>query len=236
MFFIHPVIFQEINMSWNPHQYEHLVEGNRDPIFQQYVRAEFECIKGVNGSKNRTFVDVGAGYGRILPHLTTVAGSVIAIELDANMASELEKRASLYQNVTVIEGDAQQLSTLLSQSELEGAIFLLLQNTLGTITGDWRRVLQEVENLAKLNHGEIVLSLLSQEALANWGIKLYRSLEEMTGPADLERTDFDAGIFRSKTGYVSKWWRIEERESFKTGTLLNEIKTHTHHILHMEYS
>lgn len=64
--------------------------------------------------------------------------------------------------------------------------------------------------------GEVVISLFNQEALKSKGMEFYQSIAELAGEPDFEATDFDNGVFRSKTGYVSKWWTPQDREGIRT--------------------
>ena len=220
--------------NWDPKKYAELVEGNLDATFRKYMQDEIRAILNVENRHQRTFVDIGAGYGRILPYLES-AGKVIAVEMDADMFRELERRATMYGNAIAIQGDAKNLDELLQQQRLVNPVVMILQNTLGTVTGDWRNLLFQAVAVAKANRGDILLSIFCQEALADWGIDFYRSLEEMVGEIDNELTQTDAGIFVSKTGYVSKWWTAGEREELRKmigGKMLQEIGTGAYKLFH----
>jgi len=52
--------------KYNAEQYIELVENIDDEILQSHMKAEIEFISKVKDSKNKTFIDLGAGHGRIL--------------------------------------------------------------------------------------------------------------------------------------------------------------------------
>ncbi|MBD3252290.1 hypothetical protein GF386_00990 [Candidatus Pacearchaeota archaeon] len=131
------------------------------------------------------------------------------------MLSELKKRSSEFKNTKVIQGDITKLSEILEKEDIKNPVLMLVQNTLETIEGDWKKVLEEMKKIAEKYHGEIIISFFRQEALKNWGIDLYSSISEMTGEPDLEKTEFDRGIFVSKKGYTSKWRSREEIQDIK---------------------
>lgn len=217
-------------------EYYELVENFDDLIFQSWQKTEADIISKVKDSRNKTFIDLGAGYGRVLELLAEVSMNVIAIEINPDMLPELRKRAKGYKNTEVFEGDIQNLSNILQRSNVQSPVLLLLQNTLGTIEGDYRKVLSEMKKVATEYKGEIIISLLKQEALKNFGMKLYTHIAPMTGTPDLEKTDFDKGLFVSKTGYESKWWIPSEIEEIKRnfgGKLINEVRTETFYIFHL---
>lgn len=219
-------------------KYKRLVEEWDDPVIQRHEEDEIKLIKNIRDSKQRTFIDLGAGYGRVLPKTAEIAGNVIAIEINPNMYNELEKRALHYENVEVVLGDIIHLETLLKEKDVREPVLLVLQNTLGTIEGNYRDVLEQMRLVVEKYQGDVVLSLYRQQALRGWGIMTYEHGQEMNGEPDLEKTDFNKGFFISKTGYTSKWWTDEEIEGFKSffgGKLLQQIKEDQYWIFQSSY-
>lgn len=222
--------------QYTAEEYFELVENFDDPIFQSWQKTEADIVSKVKDSKDKTFIDLGAGYGRVLELLAEISRNVIAIEINPDMFSRLIERAKGYKNTEVFEGDIQNLSNVLQRSNVKNPVLLLLQNTLGTIEGDYRKVLSEMKKVVTEYKGEIIISLLRQEALKDFGMKLYTHIAPMTGTPDLEKTDFDKGLFVSKTGYESKWWIPSEIEEIKRnfgGEIINEIRTERFYILHL---
>jgi SAM-dependent methyltransferase len=223
--------------KYTAEKYIELVENIDDDILQSHMRAEIEVISKVQNAKNKTFIDLGAGYGRVLPNLVKIAKNVISIELNPSMLIELKKRTKRYKNAIVIEGDICKLSHLLKKANIQKPVLLLLQNTLGTIEGDYKKVLSEMKLIGKKYNGEIIISLFRQESLKNWGMKLYSKIKEMVGEPDLQKTNFKRGIFVSKTGYTSKWWNSKEINKLKIflgGEIVNEICTPQFCVIHIK--
>jgi ubiquinone/menaquinone biosynthesis C-methylase UbiE len=224
--------------DWKTEKYIKLVEKTSNLFLQEYMRVELEYITNkIENSKDKTFIDVGAGYGRVIPELSIIAKNVLAVELDKQMLAELKKRAPQYQNVSVVECDAQELSNNLKNFNIDKPVVLCLQNSLGTPYGDPYKIISEMVNIAQ-NNGELIISLFTQEGLKDCGISIYSSVSELTGEPDLEKTDFINGNFVSKTGYRSHWWRLEEREKILKmlgGSLVAEVKGNCFYILHIKY-
>ena len=214
--------------QYTAEKYIELVENIDDETLQAHMRSETEVISKVENSKNKTFIDLGAGHGRIFPHLVKIARNVISIELNLDMLAELKRRSLGYKNAIVIKGDIQNLSDLLTKTNIKNPVLLLLQNTLGTIEGDYKKVLSEMKSVAEKYQGEIIISLFRQESLRNWGLKLYSKVKGIVGDPDLQKTDFNKGIFVSKTGYMAKWWNSDEIKQIKDffgGKIANEVFT-----------
>jgi ubiquinone/menaquinone biosynthesis C-methylase UbiE len=219
-------------------QYIKLVENTNDGILQSHMKAEIGIISQVKDSKTKTFIDLGAGHGRILPDLAKIARNVISIECNPHMLVELKKRTKKYNNASVIEGDMQELAMLLENADIQNPVLLLMQNTLGTIEGDYKKVLSEMKTVAQKYKGEVIISFFRQEALKEWGIKFYSTVKRMVGEPDLEKTDFENGLFVSKTGYTSKWWNASEIEEIKNsfnGKAMKEVLTPNFVIIHIAF-
>jgi ubiquinone/menaquinone biosynthesis C-methylase UbiE len=60
--------------------YTKYVELMDDAGFQNYMKRELEFIKRIPNSKSRTFIDLGAGYGRVEKELSDIARDIIAVE------------------------------------------------------------------------------------------------------------------------------------------------------------
>ena len=222
--------------KYTAEQYIKLVEKIDDPILQSHMKAEIEVISKVKDSEIKTFIDLGAGHGRILPDLAKIARNVISIEINPDMLVELKRRTKMYNNASVIEGNMQELSRLLEKSDVQNPVLLIIQNTLGTIEGDYKKVLSEMKTVAKRYKGEVILSFFRHEALKDWGIKLYSTIKEMVGEPDLEKTDLEKGLFISKTDYTAKWWtlaEIEEIKDFFDGKVVKEVLAPNFAIIHI---
>lgn len=75
------------------------------PRSRHFLRPRFaaEIVRGAAVSRDELVVDIGAGSGRLTAEIARVARRVLAVELDARLASALRGR---WPNVAVVEGDA----------------------------------------------------------------------------------------------------------------------------------
>lgn len=181
-----------------------------DAGFQSYMQKELEFIARIPDSRSRTFIDLGAGYGRLEDSLSKLAREVVAIELIDDMYQELDKRAERLPNVIATQADITNLEQSLKGFILNEPVFLVLQNTLGVIDGDIQNFLRQLKTYAKANNGEIVLSLFRQEDFENWGSGVYEKAEKMVGKVDFNKSDIKRGLITTNTGYTSKWWTQED--------------------------
>jgi len=204
-----------------------LVEGAADDRLQAYMEAEAAFLAEEPDASERSFIDMGAGYGRALPTLAPIAGHVTCVEFNPQMFGELERRSALYRNVALVNGDMQELPSLLSAADRFRPVVIILQNTLGTVDGDRSRVLAAMRDVATRHSGSVIVSLFRAGALCNWGVEMYSALSEMVGKPDLERTDCAAGVFVSQSGYTSKWSTdsdVDEIKAFFGGRVLREVR------------
>ena len=228
------------NFSWSAENYKKYVEETRNDGLREYIEKEIEYITSkIRNPETKTFVDVGAGYGRVLPHLAKNAKEVINVEYDDNLFNVLEQRCTHYSNCIPIKGDGNKLQELLREHDLSNPVLLSLQNTLGTWIGDRYTAIDEMKKVAESNKGEVIISLLRREAIRSFGIALYKGLEPLVGESDLKNSDLDNGFFRAINGYESYWFSKEEREAMKErfgGNVVGEVETPNFHIFHIKYS
>lgn len=191
-------------------QYIRLVEGIADGTLQRYMQAELEFIGSSRDAPNRTFIDLGAGYGRVVPYLAQGVRNTVCVELNDKMIGELQRRAESWPRVTLLTGRIQDLPSLLADEDIVRPVLMILQNTLGTIEGSRAAVLSAMREVAGGLDGSVILSLFRAPALEGWGVSMYSLISEMLGRPDRAATDFDGGLFVSTSGYTSKWWTDDE--------------------------
>ncbi len=220
-------------------KYIELIEHSKEPIFRKQMIDEYNEISKIKDAKSKTFIDLGAGHGRILPLISKIGKEVISIEINPNMLPELKKRTSKVSNAKIIVGDMTKLSYLLANEKLSNPVLLLLQNTIGTIEGSAEDLLFEMKKVANDNKGEIIITFFRSEKLLDWGINiLYPGTSSMVGNPDIKKTDLSKGLFESDTGYTSKWRSKEEIDDLKKffgGQVINEIWTDYYCTLHIKY-
>lgn len=67
--------------DWKTDEYIELVEHTTNPFLREYIDAELRYITtGIKDSTKKTFIDVGAGYGRVIPSMAGISNKVLAIE------------------------------------------------------------------------------------------------------------------------------------------------------------
>lgn len=199
--------------NWSPKLYVDLIENSQFPSVVRYQEAERNyLISKILSANGKTFVDIGAGYGRVLPLLAKTGKRVIAIEIDKQMLGELRNRAKVFKNVEVIEGDASNLCDLLSGKKIESPVLVCLENTLGTWVGDYFKALSQMKKVAEEKKGEVIIAIWRQEAFRRKAVAMYKYIADLVGETDLEKIDYKSGIFWSKTGFRSKWWTKKDRE------------------------
>jgi tRNA G46 methylase TrmB len=60
---------------WSPEKYIELVEHTSNPLLREYQQVELEYVTSkIQSPGTKTFIDVGAGYGRVLPQIARIAG------------------------------------------------------------------------------------------------------------------------------------------------------------------
>lgn len=229
----------EQTFSWNSQKYIDLVENGSDPGLLEWEAAEIHYLTTkIDSPQDKTFIDVGAGYGRVLPHLARIAKKVIAVEIDENLGRTLQERAGEFANCVVIMGDGSQLGKLLEKQEYPKPVVLSLQNTLGPWKGDRYSAVDEMRKVAEPKHGEVIVSIFRREAIESWGLEMYHSIAGLLGEYDPTTSDLKNGVFRTKTGYESYWFSAEDREAIKKrlgGSVFGEIITDNFHLFHILY-
>lgn len=223
---------------WTVDAYRELVEQTQNPMLKDYQQTEADFIKSVIlHPEGKTYVDIGAGYGRTIP-LMRPAKKAIAIELDSNLFPELERQSNPYPNIEPVQADANELAEILKDRQVANPVLLCLQNSIGTWKGNYRKILEEMRQVAQSKNGEIVLSLFSQEGLKDEGVPMYKTLVPLVGEYNPEATDTKRGVFRSKSGYKSQWWTPEQRKDIKQflgGTVSDEKAAKSYDLLHITY-
>src|SRR3989344_6504644 len=94
----------DCNQFFNPERFR-FVEYVDDETFQNYLASEIKTMSRVRKPKSKTFIDVGAGYGRVLPYLFLVARDSILVEKNPAAAEECRRRANVYGRARGLEGD-----------------------------------------------------------------------------------------------------------------------------------
>lgn len=224
--------------DWKTDEYVNLVEKTNNPFLRDFIDKELQFLCAIEKLDEKSLVDVGAGYGRVIPILSPMVNNFYAVELDKKMIEGLKKTVDNYINCSIVECDAQELRSGLEGLDIKKPIVMSLQNSLGTPYGNPYKIIDEMVRYAKEKRGEIVVSFFTQESLQNCGVPIYTSLVGLVGEIDLTRTDFERGDFIAKSGYKSHWFTEKEREMIKEligGMIISELKGNCFHIIHSKY-
>lgn len=223
---------------WNTESYIKEVEHGSDTVLLQYQKEELAFIRdSITSPQQKTLIDIGAGYGRVVPHLAPVSKRFIAVEQDAPLLEELARRIAKYENAEMVVGSGDDLVSLINHPP--NPVLLSLQNTLGPWHGDRDIALSQIRTVLEETRGEAIISLFCREALRDWGLPMYKTVTGLLGAYDPVRSDIDNGCFRSDTGYESRWFSLGEREDLISGLggrLKHELRRHQYHVFHISYS
>ncbi|HEX5796983.1 MAG TPA: hypothetical protein VFX86_01185 [Candidatus Saccharimonadales bacterium] len=199
--------------GWDFERYIAEVENGTDNGLQDYQQRELEFVLATPDLSERTVIDVGAGYGRVLPKIAPHAQKYIAVERDENELVELRRRAADQNNSMVIEGSGNYLAELVPAHK---ALLISLQNTLGPWVGNREEAIAQLAEVSQIGKGDVIVSLFCAEALTEWGLPMYASTSGLLGNYDADASDIGKGIFRTDMGYESRWFFETEREDIKS--------------------
>lgn len=201
--------------NYSANDYKVLVENINMPKFKSYIDKEIEYISNqISKSKDRTFIELGAGYGRIVPFIVGNIKNYIGVEINHEMFEGLDDYCQMYTNVESIYGNMIHLNDLFKGRSLNNVVVLLLQNTLGVVEGDLGKVKKALKKFFKYRNGDLIVSVLKSERLSDFGLEFYDNIKEISGNYDASKSDLENGVFITDSGYQSKWWKKEEVESF----------------------
>jgi SAM-dependent methyltransferase len=223
--------------KFNPNQYIQLIERTEIASLQNYILEEKEFISKCLRNGNRDLIDLGSGYGRLADLLINIGRQKVFIELNKLMYEALASKCSIDKNTRTILGDITTTDRF-EFSNVENPVFLLCQNTLGVIEGQWIDVLNSVKETLKNDKREIIISFLKQAALKTEGIKIYGSLSSMLGFPNYKKTNFELGIYHANDDYQAKWWsdiEIEEIKRILSAVELDRVDGEIFTIIHLKF-
>lgn len=200
--------------NYKPEKYVKLVEQLPMEDFRKYMEFERKYISSIENAKKRTFIELGAGYGRVIPHIHDKINAYKGIEINSDMYYGLKQMTSKYNNTCGIWGDMIDLPQYFLNDPLVDCVVMLLQNTLGTIEGEISDLEKGIKKFFKNRSGDLVISVLKAESLSTFGVEFYKAIKPICGEIDYEKCDFEKGLFISKTGYTSQWWTKNQINDF----------------------
>lgn len=228
--------------TFNPLMYDEVINALRQPDFLAYIDQENKVLTNIlKELLPEIIIDLGAGYGRLINMLSPLCSRLLCVEINQFSCDFMQSKQIAYPNLEVILTDMTiDLKNSLPNNLLiqDKIVFLLCQNTLGTIYGKWEAVIDNLKQLSLAYPSRyLVISLFRKNALKNIGTAIYTETHALTGYPDMSKSDFDKGLFVSTTGYHSKWWSDDEIEQIITqsgGIIIAEKKDLLYHILYLQ--
>jgi SAM-dependent methyltransferase len=224
--------------NFNAKDYTDLIEKSENQTIKQYTQDEKVFLQNVPNLNKRIVVDLGAGHGRTMIDIADKTKQFIGIEINPQMYLGLVQRAMSIPNTKAVQGDITMLNKLMTKiTSEEDFIFLIMQNSLGTIEGAWSKVIEELKIMSLQQNNELVISFFKSPKLQDEGVKLYKSLEPMVGEIDYENSELEKGLLMTKTGYTSKWWSEDDIKGIFTtlnAEILREYETETYCMFHLK--
>lgn len=55
--------------DWSVEKYIRAIENTSNPLLRGYEQVEIDYIRSIPDLSIKTLIDIGAGYGRVLPHI-----------------------------------------------------------------------------------------------------------------------------------------------------------------------
>ncbi|MCI0542366.1 class I SAM-dependent methyltransferase [bacterium] len=134
-----------------------LLIGSPDAI-QEFVDGEIEFLEKYLKS-NTAILEVGCGYGRLLPVLQKRARRVVGVDFSRSLIKKAKKFENEFSNIKLKHMDARKL-------DLSDGIFdytLCLNATFGNMPDIEEEVFQEMVRVTKTG-GEVIISVFSDNA------------------------------------------------------------------------
>ncbi|NEQ84466.1 MAG: methyltransferase domain-containing protein [Moorea sp. SIO2I5] len=122
-------------------------EGIREymELEEDFILRTFEGVDSV--------LDVGCGEGRYIRKLAPLVGKITGIDFSEQLVALAKDSTSTFNNVTIIKGRAEQLTTLVQETFTYG---LLAWNTIGNIPQQLHQAI--LDNLAKVVDKKVFIS------------------------------------------------------------------------------
>jgi len=212
--------------NYDPDLYIDLIENSNSQLLINFMEDEKKIISGIKNRSRKNVIDLGAGYGRALSFLKNNYSYYYGIEINESMYNYLNKETQKYKNTQAIHADFSDLNDIITKNKINpnNTVFLLIQNTIGTIEGHHLNILDELKNILCNNSSELIISFFKSTKLSSLGLEMFSGIEAMVGRFDYKSSDLKNGIFKTNTGYEAKWWSNHEINNIIQSFGLNNCK------------
>lgn len=195
--------------DFDPYKYIELIENTEIEAVRKYMSDEIDFFLLTENLNHRCIIDLGAGYGRLVDYIASNVKNGLFVEINEKMFTELSKRVEKHNNSKAVLADITNHTSFYPAS-LSSPLFLLLQNSLGTIEGSWVKVLEEINSSCEKYEGDLIISFLRSNLMTSVGVEVFVSLSNMVGNIDYQKSDLENGYLVTDTGYTAKWWSDDE--------------------------
>jgi len=181
--------------------------------YKKYVQEEADLLYSSLRNTGRV-LDAGVGIGRLIPLLAPVVQEFVGVDNANLMLKDARSVARCYENVEIVKGDLEKLSSLFLYGYFD--VSLCLWNTLGNVK-DEVLVLKE---LKKVTSGRIFITVYLKGTLSDrkeW----YKAVD-----IKVKKIDSLNEIFYTESGLKSKSYSLDEMKELgvKAGLLLKSWK------------
>ena len=190
-----------------------------DPQYQtagirEYMELEEEFI--LRTFKDvATVLDVGCGEGRYLRKLAPIVGKITGIDFSEQLVALAKQSTSHLNNVTIILGSAEHLTTLVQKTFTYG---LLAWNTIGNIPQELHRSI--FENLAQVIEKKVFISTFQcSSAVMEERLRYYAKTGFKVDSIDGNQVILEGGLHHANAYSLSYFQDLLESTGFS-------IKTH----------
>ncbi|NEQ66013.1 MAG: class I SAM-dependent methyltransferase [Symploca sp. SIO1B1] len=189
-----------------------------DPQYQtagirEYMELEEEFI--LKTFKDvATVLDVGCGEGRYLRKLVPTVGKITGIDFSEQLVTLAKQSTSTLNNVTVILGSAEHLTTLVQETFTYG---LLAWNTIGNIPQELHRTI--FDNLAQVIENKVFISTFQcSAAVMEERLRYYAKTGFKVDSIDGNQVILEGGLHHANAYPLSYFQELLESTGFSMKT------------------
>ncbi|AOX02246.1 hypothetical protein BJP34_24900 [Moorena producens PAL-8-15-08-1] len=183
-------------------------EGIREymELEDDFILKTFEGVDSV--------LDVGCGEGRYIRKLAPMVGKITGIDFSQYLVALAKDSTSTFNNVTIINGRAEQLTTLVQETFTYG---LLAWNTIGNIPQQLHQAI--LDNLAKLVDKKIFISTFkSNQDVMDERLRYYAKTGFKVESIDGNQVILEGGLHHANSYSFSYFQELLESAGFSMKT------------------
>lgn len=161
-----------------------------------------------------TILDLGCGEGRYLRKLAPIVGKITGIDFSEQLVTLAKKSTSTLNNVTIILGSAEHLTTLVQETFSYG---LLAWNTIGNIPQELHQSI--FENLAKVVDKRVFISTYQcNSAVMEERLRYYEKTGFKVDSIDGNQVILEGGLHHANSYPLSYFQELLKSTGFSMKT------------------